>query len=248
MIVDWISGGLDPPVVAALLAVSFAGSFVTVSLGLGGGLVVLATLASLVPSAALIPLHAVIQLGSNSFRAILLVRHTVWAAVGGFALGALAGAVAGGRLVVALPPEVVQIAVGVFVLWTIATRPPAWMGRLPWLTGILSTALTFFVGATGPFVATVVRALDLDRQAHVATHAMLMTIQHGLKVVVFGVLGFAFAPWLGFLAAMIASGALGTLLGARVLRGMSDRGFRLALNIVLTLIACRLIWQGLSAL
>ena len=66
------------------------------------------------------------------------------------------------------------------------------------ITGVFSSFLTMFFGGTGPFVATFVKAQGLDRMGHVATHAALMTIQHALKIVVFGFLGFAFAQWIGF--------------------------------------------------
>ena len=245
---DLLTGGLDPLAALTLLAVSFAGSFVTVTMGLGGGILVLATMASLVPPAALIPLHGVVQLGSNAVRAAVLLRLTHWPPVTGFALGALGGAVLGGQVAVELPTGALQIAVGLFVLWSLVAQPPRWLTRWPWLSGLVSTALTMFVGATGPFVATMVRAFDLPRQSHVATHAVLMTLQHGLKIAVFGLLGFAFAPWLGFLAAMIGAGALGTLLGRRVLLTMNDRLFRLALNVVLAALSIRLIWSGINAL
>lgn len=229
-----------------LFAVSFAGSFITVTMGLGGGVLVLATMASLLPPAALIPLHGVVQLGSNAIRAGLLLPHVHWPPVAGFALGAGLGALLGGAVAVELPAAALQIGVGLFVLWSLAARPPRWLARLPWLSGLVSTTLTMFVGATGPFVATMVRAFDLPRGPHVATHAVLMTIQHGLKIIVFGVFGFAFAPWLGFLAVMIAAGALGTGLGKRVLLAMNEALFRRLLHLVLVLLALRLIWAGVT--
>ena len=114
--------------------------------------------------------------------------------------------------------------------------------------GVGASILTMFFGATGPFVAVYVKTLMLERQAHVATHATLMTLQHLLKIVVFGILGFAFAPWLGFILIMILCGFLGTVSGRTVLIRMSDAGFRRALNIALILISIRLIWVGWSDL
>jgi uncharacterized membrane protein YfcA len=75
-----------------------------------------------------------------------------------------------------------------------------------------------------------------------------MTAQHLAKVLAFGLLGFAFGPWLGFLAAMILAGFLGTLGGRLILDRLSDHGFRRVLDVVLILISIRLIWTGLSSL
>jgi uncharacterized membrane protein YfcA len=115
---------------------------------------------------------------------------------------------------------------------------------MPLVTGALSSFLTMFFGATGPFVATLTKSLALDRRGHVATHATLMTIQHLLKTIMFGFVGFAFAPWLPLTAAMIGAGAVGTFLGRKVLDRLSDNVFRLALDAILVLLALRLIVQG----
>ena len=236
---------MEVSVFYGLLAASFVASFLTVALGIGGGAFLLATMANLLPAAALIPVHGVVQLGSNSTRAALLVRHIRWPALAGFAIGSLVGAALGGALVVELPPSAVQIGIGLFVIWTVLAKPPAWMSRWPWFTGIFSSFLTMFFGATGTFVATFTKSLKLDRFRHVATHAALMTVQHLLKVVVFGWLGFAFWPWMGLIAALIFSGLFGTIAGRMTLGRLSDLNFKRALDVLLVLISLRLIWNGL---
>lgn len=243
----WLAG-LDPAAALFLLAASFAGSFITVALGIGGGVLLLAIMASLMPPAALIPIHGVIQIGSNLSRVVLLFRHLHWPPVAGFATGSLIGVALGGLLVVELPPAAIQIGVGLFVIWSVLRRPPAWLSRWPMLTGGLSSFLTMFFGATGVFVANFSKSLNLGRRAHVATHAGLMSVQHGLKVAVFGMLGFAYAPWLGFIALMILTGVAGTFAGRMVLVRMSDRRFKTALNVLLVVISLRLIWGGVMRL
>ncbi len=209
--------GLDPLIFAALLATSFLGSFITVSMGIGGGALLLAVMASLVPPAALIPVHGVIQVGSNITRATLLRAHVSWPPVAAFAVGSLLGVALGGFVAIELPPPWVQIGVGAFVIWSVFAKPPKWLSTQAGVIGLISSFLTMFFGATGVFVANFSKSLKLERQAHVATHATLMTLQHMLKVAAFGMLGFAFGPWLVFIACMIAAGFLGTLIGRQVL-------------------------------
>jgi uncharacterized membrane protein YfcA len=244
----WLPGVLPPGIgeglFAALLAASFAGSFITVAFGIGGGALMLAILAALMPPAALIPVHGVVQLGSNVFRATLLLRHIRWAALPLFVLGAVVGVALGGAIVVELPPGVVQVGVGLFVIWSVLARPPRWLGRMPWAAGAISSFLTMFFGATGVFVASYTKALNLPRHDHVATHAALMTCQHLLKVLVFGLLGFAFGPWAFVIAGMIGTGVLGTLAGRAVLARLSDVNFRRVLDAILLVISARLIWAG----
>ena len=239
--------GLTEAAFAVLAATSLAGSFLTAALGIGGGTLVLAVMASLVPPAALIPVHGVVQLGSNAGRAAMMASFLHRPAVPGFVLGAVLGCVLGGSVAVELPPDAVRVGIGVFVIWSVLARPPAWLTRWPALAGGLSSVLTMFFGATGPFVASYVKAFDLPRQAHVATHAVLMTLQHGIKVVVFGLLGFAFGPWAGVTLALIATGLLGTWLGKRVLMRLPEAVFRTGLNAILLLLAARLLWDGLLA-
>lgn len=238
---------LAPGLVALLLATSFFTSLMTVTLGIGGGALLLAVLAVFLPPAALIPVHGVVQLGSNVGRAALFIRHVHWSIVPGFTLGAVIGVTVGGRIVVDLPPALVQAGVGLFIAFTVVARPPRWLTRWPAVTGVITSFLSMFFGATGPFIVSFAKALHLQRHGIVATAASLMMIQHLLKTVVFGMLGFAFLPWAGFIAGMILTGVLGTFTGRRVLNRISDDRFNRVLTIALLLIAARLVWSGLTA-
>lgn len=81
----------------------------------------------------------------------------------------------------------------------------------------------------------------------VATHAALMSIQHGLKIVAFGMVGFAFGPYLPLLAGLLGFGFAGTYLGRRVLHRLPERAFRIGLKAILTAIALRLLYGAISA-
>lgn len=100
-----------------MCAVSFIGSFIAASLGLGGGLLVMATMASLLPPTVLIPLHGIVQLGSNAGRAFIMRSEILTHVVPAFMLGTIIGALIGGRVVVSLPTQVLQIVLGGFVLY-----------------------------------------------------------------------------------------------------------------------------------
>lgn len=231
-----------------LLTASFVASFITAAFGIGGGALLLAFMATLVPTAALIPVHGVIQLGSNAGRMLLFLRSVHWPALSGFAVGSLIGCSVGGFVVVELPVAIVQIGIGLFVIWTVFATVPKWLRDLPSITGLVSSFLTMFFGATGLFVASYTKSFALPRHAHVATHATLMTLQHLLKVMVFGLFGFAFSGWVWFMALMIVSGLLGTVAGRQSLMLIDDAIFRRALDILLVLISIRLIFGGIGVL
>ncbi|NNU81702.1 sulfite exporter TauE/SafE family protein [Halovulum dunhuangense] len=231
-----------------LMFASFVASFITVAFGIGGGGLLLAVMASLVPPAALIPVHGVIQVGSNMGRMLMMLREVHWPAAPAFLVGSVIGAALGGMLVVTFPPAFVQIGVGCFIVWSVFGRAPELMRRWGALTGAISSFLTMFFGATGLFVAAFTKSFKLERHAHVATHATLMTAQHLLKVVVFGILGFAFGPWLPFVVAMIVAGLFGTWTGRFALTRITNEWFLRMLNAVLLILAARLIWAGISDL
>ncbi|MDH5797210.1 MAG: sulfite exporter TauE/SafE family protein [Paracoccaceae bacterium] len=247
-IMQGLPDAIGETVLVILVVSSFAGSFMTAAFGIGGGGFLLAVMATLVPVAALIPVHGLVQLGSNAGRTALFFRSISWPVIPAFGLGSALGSVAGGMVVLELPSAWVQIGVGCFVIWTVFARPPVWMRDFPIITGAVSSFLTMFFGATGLFVASFTKSRNLPRHAHVATHAALMTIQHSLKVIVFGVLGFAFSQWWTVIVFMILAGGLGTWAGRHVLNRMNDRGFRKGLDILLVLISARLVWVGVAEL
>ncbi len=241
--------GFIPPEISvaafwALLGSSFGASFVTAAFGLGGGVLLLAVCAVLLPPAALIPVHGAVQLGSNLGRAATLLRHVIWTGMPGFVAGAVIGVAIGGTVSVNIPPNLVQVLVGLFIVWSVLGRMPAFLRRWAVVTGLISSFLTMFFGATGPFVAAYTKSVARDRHGFVATHAAMMTTQHALKTLTFGLLGFAFAGWLWLTGAMIVAGFLGTLAGRSLLNRMTDARFLWILNAILLATAARLIWTG----
>lgn len=234
-----------------LVAVSFLTSALTAGLGIGGGVALLAVMAYGMPVAALIPVHGVVQIGSNLGRFVVQRAHVDWRAIGYFVIGAVVGAMLGGRFVVALPEAWLGLMLGGFVLVMTWVKIPKLAVASPLSFtggGLVGSFLTMFFGATGPFVAAVFGAAFPERLTLVATHAAAMVIQHGLKVIVFGLLGFAFTPYLALLAAMIATGFLGTLAGTALLKRLPEARFRTGFKIVLTLLALDLIRRGLVGL
>lgn len=237
---------ISPIVAIALLATSAVTSFITAAFGIGGGIVLIGILASLLPPAALIPVHGFVQLGSNAGRVALLARHVAWPWIPAFFGGTVIGAMLGGMIAINLPGPAVQAGIGAFILYSIYVGTPDLERGAGWIVGVITSFLSMFFGSTGPFVANYVRTLDFGRMEHVATQALMMTAQHLLKIIAFGLFGFAFGPYLPLIAGMILIGILGTIAGRAVLMRTDDARFRFVLNAVLTLLALRLLWAGLS--
>ncbi len=78
--------------VLALIATACLTSAMTAALGIGGGVLLLAIMSMLLPAAAIIPLHGLVQLGSNANRAAFTAKHIRWPALYWFIPGVLLGA------------------------------------------------------------------------------------------------------------------------------------------------------------
>lgn len=234
------------PLWAALVAVAaaFFTAALTAAFGLGGGLALLAVVSAVFPPAAIVPVHGVAQLGSNAGRFYLQRRTVVWRIALWFTIGGVIGALLGGRLAIEMPLWALRGGVGLFILYTVwGPRPKAFSPGVKtfFLTGAIGSFLTMFFGATGPIAATMLSATEYDRLKIVSTHAACMVAQHGLKILIFGLLGFAYAEWTWVILAMVAVGFAGTTVGTHYLRRMPEKTFKRGFRAALTVIAIYLL-------
>ena len=234
---------------AALVVLSAATSFLTAAAGIGGGIALIAIMAMVMPAHALIPVHGVVQIGSNGGRAAIMLNGIQWHVLLPFCIGSLIGAAIGGVTVIQLPPAVLNIGLAAFILWSVWGPPVAPHGRFRVIvTGTFSSFLSMFFGATGSFVSAMVKSMRLGRVEHLATHSACMVAQHVVKVFAFGLLGFDYGPYAGLVIAMVLSGFLGTVIGKHVLLKMNDQTFHRVLAVILSVLALRLLYKGVSLL
>lgn len=245
------AGFLDIYTALGLILLAGFTSFITGAMGLGGGMLLLAVMASVLPISALIPVHGLVQLGSNASRALMTFKYLDIAMFKYFTVGSILGAIAASFVVVQLSLAIIQLAIALFLLlmlWGLkpSQREMSRPGRL--IAGALTTFLSMFVGASGPIVASVVYRNGYDKMALVSTFASCMTFQHSLKAIVFTMVGFSFWQWLPLVVAMIISGAIGTWLGLKLLNQIPVDKFKLAFKVILSLLAVRLLYQGVVSL
>lgn len=238
---------VDGWVAAALVVASFFTSALTASFGIGGGVALLTLMGYLLPVASIIPVHGVVQLGSNTGRAFIQRAHIEWSAAIPFLIGSAIGVAVAAPFVVNLEDPLLRVGLGVFIIFVTWLKLPALArgGTVLFASGGLVTAfLTMFFGATGPLAAAFLGKSLPDRRQYSGTHATIMTAQHGFKVIAFGFAGFAFFAWIPLLAAMVIAGFAGTAAGARILLRLPEERFRLGFAILLTVLALDLIRRG----
>ena len=228
---------------------SFFTSALTASFGIGGGVALMALMGTVLPVASLIPVHGLVQLGSNSGRAWHQRMQVLWRALWPFLAGAAIGAFAGAIVVVPLPDRPLKILLGLFILIVTWAKFPALatMGKPgTGIAGLVVAFLSMIFGATGPLIAALFEKTYSDRRQMVATNAAAMVLIHGLKVTAFAFAGFAFGDWLALIVAMIVSGYVGTICGTRLLCRIPEQYFRTGCKIVLSVLALDMVRRGIS--
>ena len=232
-----------------LCLASFFTSMVSAAFGLGGGVMLITVIASLLPPLAIIPVHGVIQMSSNLSRTLMMRRNIKFTWMMPFVIGTMVGAAIGGQIVFAIPKHLLQSVIGVFILYSL-WGPGMKAFNASWLASVgiggFASFATMFVGSTGPLIAPFIRATTNERRVTVATHAAFMSWQHGIKILTFGVLGFAFSTYAPLIVVMILFTILGTWSGKTILNWMPERIFRVVFNVVLTLLALRLLYEAVS--
>lgn len=246
---EWIClpEGIDSASAWFIVASSLVTSIVGAVFGVGGGTILLALLAVMIPPSALIPVHGIVQMGATAGRAALLIGYIRRSLLIPFTVGTALGSALSGVLFIQFPPWLIQYAVAAFIVWSVFGKVPVVGTGHVIAAGAFSGFLTILFGATGPFVSAFVKTMGLPAREQVATHASLMTLQHCLKVLVFGALGFSFAPYALLIVAMVTSGFIGTVIGRHLLMNMQDRNFKPVLSTILLLLALRLAFKATEA-
>ncbi len=227
-----------------LLLISCLTSLLAALVGFGGGMLLIAILPLFLPAAAIVPIHGLTQLASNSSRALFSPQDVLWPLIPGFLLGSLLGAGLFGWLWTSLPVRYLPVFIGSYILlnlWHSGFK--SLMSRYEnviWI-GFLQSGLSLFVGATGPLSTSLLLKQSTDQNKVIVTAALMMSISHLLKVLVFGLIGFAYLEYLWPLAALIIGAVAGSYLGAKIRPAKPDPRYILWIKLGLSALALHMI-------
>jgi len=233
-----------------LIILSFFTSFMSASIGIGGGKAMLGVMAGVIPVNVLIAVHAFVQVGSNAGRAWVQRANIRWPVVRRYIMGAIVGVGLGALFFVSLPEHILFLILGLYILWTVwvperkDTRFDVTKIGIP-VIGFVTAFMSTMLGTTAALVNATLRKLGLNRYEMIGTQAACVLVQHILKVIVFVALGVAIADWLGMIILMILVGFVGTWAGTKLLNVMSETWFDRILKAVLSLVALDLLLQGI---
>jgi uncharacterized membrane protein YfcA len=229
-----------------LIVCSFFTSALTAALGVGGGALLLVIMALFYSPTILIPVHGMVQLGSNLGRSVLMHKHICWKTSIAYIFGTVVGVAIGSQIFVTLSDRALGFILAISILfftWYPAKEAQRKLKGTSFLVGGFAGFLTLFVGATGLLTAAFLsRNKKFTKYNKVSTFAACMTSQHLFKVIAFSLMGFAFAPYALFILLMVITGFAGTWVGKQHLLDRIDEvKFAKAFKVVITLLAVKLI-------
>lgn len=220
----------------------------TALFGIGGGLVLVAVLSFLLPAKDLIPIHGLVQLASNSSRALFSYRSIKRAMVMPFLLGSALGTLAFGAILPAISLPMLLIVIAVYILLS------QWV---PWIQRVLLSRLSLFwggffctglgllVGANGPLVASVMGQRVGNKNELVATAAVFILIGHLYKVAWFGAKGFDFVHYGWIVVLLVGAVIVGSFVGTKIRHRVSEQAHQAWLKGILTLLAIAMLFNGI---
>ncbi len=225
---------------------------------MGGGLLLLPILMTLIEPKAAVAINTVGMLWNNVNKLWLFRRDLVTRVAWPLILGSLPGTVLGAWTLYVLPSLLLKRLLGAFVIGylilgkpyrcrtetrtelplaaSMVDRPVALFG-VGVITGYVSGAL----GIAGPLNTMFLLSFGLAKAAFVATNAMLSISSHVPKTLLYGGAGLFPDLWPAYLMALLPAVSLGSLVGKAVSPYLSERVFRVAISLVLVAAAAKLL-------
>lgn len=236
-----------------LFSLVTAGALISSLTGLGGGTIILAGLLLVYPPEIAIPLHSFTQLSANSLRVALFYKTVHWRVVLFYSALMIPACWLGAWIFDLINPSWLKLVVGSFILISIFPLPFKPQGEPKKVTfmilGAVSGFLGVFIGAVGPFITPFFNRLKLSRNGSIATKNAGQAVLQLSKIIAFwGATSIDF----GALKENVVILVLGTLVGVGISiplsRKISDETFDLMINIMLGLIAIKVIYEGVTEL
>ena len=234
---------LDLSQIALFFICALTSAF-TASVGVGGGVILLAILPNFLAPAIVIPIHGATQLMSNVSRFVFDWRMVRWDLVKPYLPGALLGGLVGFYFLDVFQFDYLPLILAVFILlctWTdLVVRLGVVLGNMFFLGGV-QTFLSLFVGAIGLIVPPILFKKGLNKDAVIATQSVFMSGMHGFKVAAYVAAGFAFREHWVVMVLMLVGSSFGSYIGQRWRNKIPEQAGIRVMKWLITALALQLI-------
>jgi uncharacterized protein len=197
-----------------------------------------------------VPIMAIAAVMANFSRIVVWWREVDWRACAAYSVTGVPAAALGAGTLVALPPHVIEVAIGIFFILMIPVR--RWMAarriRLNlWhmaAIGLVIGYVTGIVVSTGPITAPIFLAYGLVKGAFVGTEAAASLAIYLSKATTFRALGML--PVDILVKGLITGSSLmiGAFLAKRFVLKMAPEQFRLLMDGLMLASGAVLIWSA----
>ncbi|WJV25750.1 MULTISPECIES: TSUP family transporter [Pseudomonas] len=229
-----------------LVGVSFITSFMTAAIGVGGGIGLLAVMPQFIPISAVVPVHGLIQMVSNGSRFAFDYKSAKIEILPRYVIGCLIGAFIGYFFIGKFPEQYLSLILGFFILaitWTKIVARLGFVFKNFAIVGFFQTFLSLFVAVTGLISQPILMKMNINKNEVIVTHAMQMSVLHGLKVAAFIIAGFAFMDYANLILIMITASTLGSYLGGFLRDRISQRVGAMLLKAGVTFFGLKMIFD-----
>lgn len=196
-----------------------------------------------VPLSALIPIHGLVQLASNSSRVLFGLKHLRFDLIRQYLIGAIIGCIVGAPCVLYFPFEILPLILGVFILiiaWFPLPKLHSSKYLIP-ILGFVQVFLALFVGVAGLVASAFLFHQKLDKDELVITLASFATLTHLFKIFVYGILGLFKLTHFYFAIIVAIAAILGSWIGTLLRVKVSEHLFRPVFKSLVTILGLRLI-------
>jgi uncharacterized membrane protein YfcA len=244
---DFVAGLLDLDRGLYVIVIgSFVAAITNAAFSNGGAMIILAITSSVLPPAAIVPLHSTLLIGSTASRAVIFRRHIDWRIAGPFLAGSVLAVAIAARIYVELPDTIIASAIGIVMLVAVWLPGISWRPRFrhPW--AIVGFVHSFFstLFAYGALLHAIILHTGLKRRQVVGTMAASLTGMAVFKATGYALHGFDFRPYLVTIGLSILVGFVGTWVGKLLIDRISEAVFRTVFRLFVTVTALRLIYTG----
>ena len=240
-----------------LVIAAFITSSISAVIGMGGGIVLLAIMALIIPDGFMaVAMHGIIQLFSNATRVYAYRAHLNKIIILRFFKGASIGLLTSVFIILAIinfydlkSANEIKVGflkpiIGIFILWYLFLKKSNKnkQSHSFKVAGYISGIASVFIGASGPLIAPFFLNGKLYKESIVANKAAAQLISHTGKIPIF-VLFFniTYIDQYLLLLPLILAVYGGTFFGKNLLNFIPENSFRRIFKICLTLIAIKLI-------
>lgn len=240
---DVISGMLYALIACALLT-----SIISGVAGMAGGVLLLSAMTFFLDIKAIVPIHGVVQMMSNSSRCWYLRSNVRLDLFWPYLVGAPIGFVFAYFILQNISQtHYLYLLISLLIFWALfkpKKLPEIRLRSYQWtVLGAVAGLQSALIGATGPLLAVFFLRSDLKKEEIVATKAMQQLTTHFLKIPLFLSLSFPYEDYLILMSGMALTTVAGSFIGVKILKAVNEKSFQYIFRSLLFIAALRMLYK-----